>query len=161
MATDGYELQFNDGSAACGTVGNLLTTVLRTDVTLTRLRQLRRVTEKLAAQYGDRRATLTVIERTAIADAPPEVREESAALMRKYPSLVATVIEGGGFKGVGARAIMSAMALVAGKRDKLKIFASVDEAAEWLAPRVPTSSIMAAEVKAAVERTRAALGETR
>jgi hypothetical protein len=153
-----WVLQFNDGSAACGTVGNLLTTVLRTEVTLPRLRQIRRVTEQLFALYGEHRGTLTVVERTAISDTPRDVREESAVLMRQYPSLVATVIEGGGFKGVGARAIMSGLALVAGKRDKLKIFASVDEAAEWIAPRVPTTSITAAEVKAAVERTRAALG---
>jgi hypothetical protein len=46
-------LQFNDGSAACGT-------------------------EKLFALYGEHRGTLTVVERTAISDMLRDVRRASA-----------------------------------------------------------------------------------
>jgi hypothetical protein len=159
---DRFQLGYVDQGCALASVGNLIVCVLRGEVTIERLRALRRDTERLVAIYGTERGGITVVEGAAVTDVSKEVRVESAALMRDLPSVVTvTVIEGRGFRAVAARAIVSAMALLARTRDANKLFDTVEAAARYLVPRIPVRAgepkLTSDEVIAIVERTRAAI----
>ncbi len=159
---DRFQLGFVDRGCAFSSVGNLIACVLREEVTVERLRALRKDTERVVAIYGPARGGITVVEGQAVTDVSKEVRVESAALMRDFPSAVTvTVIEGRGFKAVAARAIVSAMALLARNRDANKLFDTVDAAAAYMAPRIPPHGsdprLTPEEIVAIVGRVRAAM----
>jgi hypothetical protein len=68
-----------------------------------------------------------------------DVREASGRLMRELtPHLLAgaTVIEGGGFWASAVRSFLTAVYFVAKQPCPTKAFARIDEAAQWLGPRV-------------------------
>jgi hypothetical protein len=128
---------FSDEGGAYAERGNVTAFVVRREMTMPRLRRLRREAERVHARYGAERVSITVIEPTAISDVQKEVREESADLVRTFPSvLMVTIVEGGGLRAVAARAILSGMTLIA-KGRAAKIFDDVVTAMTWIEPRVP------------------------
>ena len=86
--------------------------------------------------------TSTCVFTIAQANAPipsADVREASGRLMRELtPHLLAgaTVIEGGGFWASAVRSFLTAVYFVAKQPCPTKAFARVEEAAQWLGPRV-------------------------
>jgi hypothetical protein len=159
---DRLQLGYCERGCAFAHYGNLIACVLREEVTIERLRALRKDTERVVAIYGPERGGITVVEGQAVTDVAKEVRVESSALMRDFPAAVTvTVIEGRGFKAVAARAIVSAMALLARTRDSNKLFDTVETAAAYMAPRIPAHGsdprLSTEEIVAIVARVRAAM----
>jgi hypothetical protein len=129
---------FADEAIAYVERANVTACVVRREMTVARLRRLRREAERLHARWGDARVSVTVVESTAIGEVQADVRQETAGLLRDFPAvLMVTVIEGGGLRAVAARAILSAMSLVA-KRRGVKVFDDVAAAMAWIAPRLPS-----------------------
>ena len=84
---------------------------------------------------------LVVIE----AGAPMIGAEAREAMERSYASLgpafvgAAQVVEETGFAGAALRGVFQALALVTGKRKKLRIFGTVDEALRWIEETHPSA----------------------
>ncbi len=135
---DGLEVMWTHGGAAMGLRHNLTIFVLRDPLTLEHVRRLRRATGPVFARFADKRATLIVVEPSAVADVAKEVREAAADQIRSFPTTVAaTVIEGTGFRAVAGRAIVAGILLLSQSRSTTKVFDGVDDAARWMAVRVP------------------------
>jgi hypothetical protein len=95
-----------------------------------------------------------------VASVPAEIRDESTSIARAFPSLGSTiVVEGEGFAGATMRAFLSGLFLIS--RNRSQIHGTVSEASVWLAKRMTTegaASDLAAELEAAVEAARRAIG---
>jgi hypothetical protein len=153
---------FADPGFAIASYGPLVITVLREPSTVARLAELRRSLTRLVAQWPSGTFSLTVLERGAMVMAvPTEIREESTAIARDFPSLGSTiVVEGDGFAGATIRAFLSGLFLISGNRSQ--IHGSVDEATGWLARRMASMSpdhraVSRSDLAAAVKGTREAL----
>ncbi len=160
MPRDAVQICFADEGVALATHGCVAACVFRAPLTLERLYRLRRESEPIQLRFGIERVNLTIVEPGAVSSLPEDVRKESAALMREFPaSMTVTVLEGVGFRAAAARAILSGLTLLAGERQRRRMFESVDEAAAWLNERnvggVP--EMTAPALATLVQRARAAL----
>ena len=161
MVETGRVLWSDDG-LALAELGTLTVYLMAQPLTMQRLEPMRRQGEQQHARFGTRCAALTIAETGAIADMPREVRHEAAKIVRDLATDVsATVIEGSGFRAIAGRAIITGVRMLSGKSANVKIFADVDSALNWLAPRVPASDgVERVDVVAAaglIARARAAL----
>ena len=151
---------FADDGIAIASYGATTITVLAEPSTLPRLARLRRHLEKHRDAHPDGTYSITVLGPDALVHVvPSEIREESTAIARDFPSAGSTiVVEGTGFTAAAIRAFLTGLFLVS--RTRSQIHSTVAEAAEWLARRVaPTGGdpLEARDVAAAVEQARAAI----
>ena len=149
-ADKGFGMATLHGVCAC---------VLRGELTLERMQQLRVHSQTVQDRWGERRTNITVVESSAVTDVPRGVRVASGAMMRDFPSETnVTIIEGRGFRNSAARAILAAMMLLAGKRVSNRVFDDIRSAASWLVPRVRAepgaAPISADDLVALVEKAR-------
>jgi hypothetical protein len=152
---------FADDGMVIGSYGAIAITVLTQPSTLGRLAELRRHLTRLQRAWPDGTYSLTVIGRgSMVASVPAEIRDESTSIARAFPSLGSTiVVEGEGFAGATMRAFLSGLFLIS--RNRSQIHGTVSEASVWLAKRMTTegaASDLAAELEAAVESARRAIG---
>ena len=109
----------------------------------------------VAHYQGRDMALLTIVEPTA---APPESHERAHMLanMHRFTGLrvVASVIEGEGFKAAAIRAVMAGLNLALRQPYPIRIFATVTEAAPWLHERFPGTWSNPPQLVQAVERRR-------
>jgi hypothetical protein len=88
---------------------------------------------------GARSTGVLAIAKANVPIPDAEVRDASSRLMRELsPYLLAgaTVIDGGGFWASAVRSFLTAVYFVAKQPCPTKAFGSVEEACEWLGPRV-------------------------
>jgi hypothetical protein len=157
---DAVYVCFADDGVALATHGRVAACVFRAPLTLERLRRLRLESEPIQLRFGIERVNLTVVEPSAVGSLPDDVRKESAALMREFPAtMTATVLEGAGFRIAAARAILSGLTLLAGERQRRRMFESVADAAAWVEERnvAGTPEMTAGAVATLVQRARSAL----
>src|SRR5256885_1210629 len=92
-------VSYADAGMSVATCENLFICVFRQPNTLERLREVRRAIEKHVALHGERTLSISVVEPSAAAMVPKDVREAATALTRDFPSIAAAVvIEGSGFR---------------------------------------------------------------
>ena len=125
-------------SMTIGTFGNVYIMRVHGEITMPDLLAAHREHLALIGQGNPSTCVLTVAQyNSPIPNA--EVREASGRLMRELtPHLLAgaTVIEGGGFWASAVRSFLTAVYFVAKQPCPTKAFARIDEAAQWLGPRV-------------------------
>jgi hypothetical protein len=152
---------YADAGCAVATRGNLFVNVMREAQTLERLREVRRHIERHVAAWGEHTISISVLEPGATAQAPREVRDETAAITRDYRSIAAAiVIEGSGFRAAAVRAVVAAIYLVSRSPYPHRIVESVDDGARWLrqmAERAGHARVGAVEIVEAVAAARAEL----
>ncbi len=140
---------------------NVCVCVLRGELDVARVRVMRAHSQRVHDEWGEKRVNLTIVEGSAVTDVSREVRVESGAIMRDFPSaLNVIVVEGRGFRNSAARAILAAMALLAGRRLSNRVFDDAREAAEWMVPRVPAVAPppTVEQILALVDTARRAIG---
>jgi hypothetical protein len=151
---------YADSGIALGEIVNVFITVLHEPSTMARLREIRKHLARLQAKWPGMVCGLTVLGPTAFSmNISPEIRDESAALSRNFPSSGnAMVVEATGFAGSALRAFLSGVSMFSKARGK--IHPTVAEAAAWLAPIASAAAkqpITAAEIIRAAEEARAAM----
>jgi hypothetical protein len=160
MADDGGRIFWHDDGVAIADLGCVAVVVVAQPITLPRLGEMWRHGEEHVKLFGKERIGYTVVESNAVADVSKEVRNEMSRMVREMPATVsATVIEGGGFKAIAGRAIVTGLMLVAGRNTKHKIFADTTQAMSWLAPQLPVGNerVDPIELGKLVDRARAAI----
>jgi hypothetical protein len=91
------------------------------------------------------------------------VREQASVMLRELASeFSASVLEGGGFKAIAGRAIITGLWLMSGRNSSNKVFTDLDAAAAWLVPRIPRAgdgadAVSAATILRLVEDARVAI----
>jgi hypothetical protein len=152
---------YADAGNAVAVCGNVFVNVMREAQTLERLRELRRHIERHVARWGDRTLSISVLEPGATAETPKDVRDETAAITREYPSIAAAiVIEGKGFRAAAIRAVLAAIYLVSRSPYPHRIVDSVLFGARWLVEQAEQQGlreVSAADIDLAVAKARAAL----
>jgi hypothetical protein len=154
---------WSDNGLAVAELGTLSLFLIAQPLTLPRLQQMRRIGEDHHARFGSHRASLSIGEPSAIMDMPKPVREQASLMVRDLSSEIsAAVLEGGGFKAVAGRAIITGLWLMAGRAGSNKVFTDLDTATAWLAPRIPPAGdgeapISIATLDKLVESARAAI----
>jgi hypothetical protein len=152
---------YADTGNAVAVCGNVFVNVMREAQTLERLRELRRHIERHVARWGDRTLSISVLEPGATAETPKDVRDETAAITREYPSIAAViVIEGKGFRAAAIRAVLAAIYLVSRSPYPHRIVDSVFFGARWLVEQGERHNLHEAnalDIEIAVEKARAAL----
>jgi hypothetical protein len=125
-------------SMTIGTFGNVYIMRVHGEITMSDLLAAHREHLALIASGKPSTCVLTIAQyNSPIPNA--EVREASGRLMRELtPHLLAgaTVIEGGGFWASAVRSFLTAVYFVARQPCPTKAFARVEEASQWLGPRV-------------------------
>lgn len=126
-----------DRDHAIGASEGLLLCVWRVRTTAEAISELAGIVSRLIARSRDRIVMLTVVEAGAdMPDAP--VRNALAELFHRVaPSVIASalVFEGTGFKAATVRALTTTLNMVTRQPFPHKVFATVGEAAAWLAPQ--------------------------
>ncbi len=152
---------YADAGTAVAVCGNVFVNVMREAQTLARLRELRRHIERHVQRWGADTLSISVLEPGATAETPKDVRDETAAITRDYPSIAAAiVIEGSGFRAAAIRAVLATIYLVSRSPYPHRIVDSVFAGARWLveqATRRELAHVTAADIEAAVATARAAL----
>lgn len=126
-----------DRDHAIGTSEGLLLCVWRFQTTAEAIAELTGIVSRLVARSPDRVIMLTVVEAEAdMPDAP--VRNALAAMFHRVASATiasALVFEGTGFKAATVRALTTTLNMVTRQPFPHKVFATVGDAAAWLAPQ--------------------------
>jgi hypothetical protein len=153
---------YADDGLALGEHLNVFISVLHAPSTMPRLREVRRHLARLQAKRPHATCGITVVGAQAfVLDLPKEVREESAAITRDFPSAGNTiVVESTGFVASVVRAFLSGIWMMTKRSGK--VHSTVAEGAAWLAPvasAVAKTQIRATDLVRAVEETRAAIGQ--
>jgi hypothetical protein len=159
MANEG-RIFWRDDGIAIGDMGCVVVVVVAEPITMQRLREMWRHGEEHIKEFGKGRIGYTVVEPKAVADVSKEVRNEMSRMVRELPASVsATVIEGGGFRAIAGRAIVTGLMLVARRNANHKIFPDTTQAMSWLAPQLPVGSqgVDPVGINELVERARAAI----
>jgi hypothetical protein len=164
--SDGTRLLFSDDVIAVTQHDRLTLWVLAKPITVTHLEQLSKFSAENFERWGRDRATFTVGEGPSITEVSKETRQAAGKMLRQYKANTsATVLEGGGFKAVAGRAIITGMMMIAGGGNSHKIFSDLQKAVDWMAPRVPSSGggegVDPDELYHLIERTRAAVKRAR
>lgn len=103
--------------------------------TLAGIEKLSSVYKEQAVRYPDGIYLLTIVEPTAPLP-PPEAREALAIFLRSgggRTRLSAVVHEGNGFRAAAVRSVVTGLAMLVRLPYPHEIFATVDQAARWLA----------------------------
>src|SRR6478735_8004791 len=100
---------YADAGIAMSELANVFISVLHEPSTLPRLREMRGHIARARTKWPGASCGLTVLgARSFVLDVPSEIRDESAALTRDYPSVASTVVvESTGFTGSALRAFLS------------------------------------------------------
>jgi hypothetical protein len=157
---DGGRIFWHDDGVAIADIGCVAVVVVALPITMARLREMWRHGEEHSKLFGKERIGYTVVEPNAVADVSKEVRNEMSRMVRELPATMsATVIEGGGFKAIAGRAIVTGLMLVAGRNANHKIFGDTTQAISWLAPQLPVGNerVDAVGLNKLVERARATI----
>jgi hypothetical protein len=126
-------IHYSDGGIAVATAANAFICVFREPATLPRLVEVRRAIGTHTRKWGHDTVSLSVLEPSAAASVPKDVRDETGAITRDYPSIAAAiVIEGSGFRAAAVRSVLAAIYLVARSPYPHKICEDIDVAARWL-----------------------------
>jgi hypothetical protein len=149
-------LEYADPGITLLTRANISVCLLRAPLTLERLQELRRASARVHKRLGFERVNLSVIEPPAMLDIPDDVRTASAALIRDFPALEVTVLEGGGFRSAAARAILNGIAILSAGRRR-RIFDTVMAAAQWLVAQHHMREMTESELVILVDHARATL----
>jgi hypothetical protein len=153
---------FSDDGMAMAELGTLSLYVIAKPLTLERVLKMRTLGDEHNARFGASRASMTVAEPAAVHDMPKEIREAAAKIVRELPVVIkATVIEGGGFRAVAARAIVTGVHLLSRRGGQDRIFGDVDTAMDWLVPRLPAAPGVSVDIPALAELIARARGAVR
>src|SRR5690348_16978456 len=126
-------VRWSDEGMAIGWVDRVWINVLRRPMRLEHARVIRRLAGEHRVQFGNRSVSMSVLEDTAFHNVSDEVRQETSALVREFPTLgVATVIEGTGFRVAAGRMMMAGIYMVARVKHPQKVFDKTAEAARWM-----------------------------
>jgi hypothetical protein len=157
------KLLFVEDRMAFSRFAKMTICIVRDPPTVRALELVRQHTRRLRAVEPDGWIGFTAVETTAIVNLSDEVRQATAALLRDVPAaLGVTVIEGGGFKGVAARAILQGIHMFSRVRQSERVFGDVPAAVDWTIANAarygaPQGNVTADELRRAVEATRARL----
>jgi len=156
------EILYHDAGVCHAQRGALSVIVIREPMTVARMGKLREGSERARAEHGDKRLSIIVLEPASVADVPREVREAGAQMMREFKSPgSALVIEGGGVRGIAARAIVNGMFILSGRRSGVKVFDHVADASRWLssyARSIGAAPVASDEIAQACADARRAIG---
>lgn len=149
-------IHYADAGLTFATCANVALCVLRSPLTLERLRHLRRETESHKQRFGDNRVVFNIIEPAAIVSPDAQVRAECVALARDFPATFeVTVLERGGFRSAAARAILNSFALLSGNRSGRRTFDCVEPAVDAIVEHRGAPSLGRDELLAFVAKARA------
>src|SRR2546430_16093709 len=150
----------SDDRIALASCGAVYISILRLPLTLDGLVRMTRQSKRMFELHHGKCASLAIIEPSAAAAAPADVREKSAELARAHPILgAAIVIEGSGFRPAATRTLVAGMYLVTKKEYPHKIVSTPAEGAEWLVPLLAQAGITqsANDIIVAAEAARASI----
>jgi hypothetical protein len=156
----GANILYADERLALATCSGVFLSVLRLPLNLQGAIHLRREAKTFNDRSAGRSGSLAIIEATASANPPSDVREHTAAMTRENKIIAAAItLEGSGFRPAAIRTMIAGLYLVARKEYPHKIFERASDAAEWLAPLMSKSGVQtgSAELYAAVEELRRAI----
>ena len=131
------QIHYQDSTCAVGSWKNVFISVHGAAATADQLRALRRALNPHYARWAGNTCSISLAEAAAtVATATPESREETARLNRDFPVSLgsALIVEGAGFRGAAIRTMLSGIYLVTRQSYPRKIFDTLAQAAEWLAP---------------------------
>jgi hypothetical protein len=130
---------------------NVLLTGWRGDITVAGLEVTRVASHDLHGRYPDGLVVFNVV-RTLIPVPDSPVRHKASAVLAETAGHVlctATVIEGEGFWASAARAVVATITLVSRASHPHKVFATIEESADWAEPYVVDGGPRAAELATA------------
>lgn len=133
-----------DEAIAVGEVGHVCVVIWRGAVTKAPFEWQRAALADTVQRYPHQAGFLCIVEARA---EPPaeELRSASSKMILAHGdrlACVSTVVEGGGFMAAIARGVLSGMILVArNRKTPVRVFATVGEAAQWMAEHVSIPSI--------------------
>jgi hypothetical protein len=128
---------------ALATVGRLIITVWRIDVTLARVNLVDTAIRGLVPRCGKAGySSITVLEPGVSMRLPDDARDASTQLQRRWDDHMRCsgyLVEGSGFLPAAVRTMTSGLALFTRSKAKIRVFSEAGVLADWISPSIGTA----------------------